>query len=92
MEQPAFSVGVVQQPAVSVGPNATIMTTVLTWMVYLHPVTITNHICPLKANTGYGGKDSTEAGSVLMLCGSKTAQTCHTPWPSTADACPELSV
>ena len=60
MEQPAFSVG---HSAVSVGPNATIVITVLTWTVY--PVTFIRHSCALKANSRYGSKDSTQTGPVL---------------------------
>ena len=90
MEQPAFSVGCSTSTCCISRPSATVMTTVLTWTVY--PVTLTRHSCALKANTRYGSKDSTQTGPVLVLCESKTAQTCHIPWASTADACPGQSI
>ena len=37
-------------------------------------------------------QNSTQASPVLVLCVSKTAQTCHILWPSTAVRCPKLSV
>ena len=54
-------------------------------------VTRTRRSCALKTNTRYGSKDSTQTGPVLILCGSKIAQTCYIPWPSAADRYPEQS-